>query len=1158
MTRHGDGPGLAGPLADAPALVYERLQLQGFGRHRDLDVRFPAGLAVWTAPNEHGKTTAVLGLAATLWGVPHRSDPAAPGWGRYRSWHGGPHRGALTLRAPDGRRFTVERAFDTHRVRVRRHDEDGDSLLVDTVHNPAARLAVSPYEAWLHATVGLADGDLALATAVLAQGDLGGDPHRLGDDVQRLLSGAGAGGAAAALERLADALRERTRDLRALDVGLPDLRQPRRLEVLEAEADELLRRAEAGRGAADGLERATRDLADAEAAFERARSEAERTRAAADARRAWTAARDETRRAAERLQAQRAAVERSSELAAEVERAERALVELAGHTPPPPTAEDELRELRAAATAAAVAATRLSEARTSLDEHRQRGDVASAAAHAATALPEVGDRRDWSRLGTPAATAVTRARRAARTVARRVEAASALRERLRSDAAVLDQVQVFDALPPDVLELVSGFGQRERALVERVQAARSRRDDLLERVTRHRAAFADVRQLSQGQLRALEAFDEALERRRDPRPWRVAAAAAAALAGGFGLPPLLASLGVDLPAPGAIGAVIGAVIGAFAPIGDGTARARQAVAEAGLEGDDDDLRQRLRQRSAFDAQYDQVQADARALESAEAALAEHEAEGRAFLDAVEPVLEALPEGVDVDEAYRTWTRLTPLVRAGRGELTALVGDLIEGDDDLSGAATPGGPRVDAERFDEAPVRDDDGALADLVRVAAVTGASLQTAGGVTIGALARWVASLGAADWDGWERAAQAADEERARRDHGGVDASGERRRAWDETLVAVLGAAEAEHAAANEALASAEAVVRRWWPAGSRQPVVEATALIGEEDLDPGRAWPAMPERTPTWRDRGRCGWGRTTRRRLARRRARGGGPRGDPRGAAARGRGGARASGASAQPIGRGPRRPCRAHRAVGAGRRRRPGRLAGAGGAPSDLPDARLDDASAAFERVEAAAADAAAAEHGARDALLEAQRRVAASEGAESVNVAALLEASRERRSEAAAVREEVAALALAYETLAASIGAFAEEHRARLEQRAGAILADVSSQPGRRVRLDDAFAASVVEASGDVALPVQLSQGTRDQLALALRLAVLDAVASDVPLPLVLDDPFAHWDASRLRQARGMLQALARRRQVLLLTHRDEFASWGEPVDGDDASPRALA
>ena len=1159
MTRPVEGPALEGPLADAPALVYERLQLQGFGRHRDLDVRFPAGLAVWTAPNEHGKTTAVLGLAATLWGVPHRADPAAPGWGRYRSWYGGPHRGALTLRALDGHRYTVDRAFETHRVRVRRHDAGGDTLLVDTVHNPAARLSISPYEAWLRATVGLVEGDLALATAVLAQGDLGGDPHRLGSDVQRLLSGAGAGGAAAALERLADALRERTRDLRALGVGLADLRQPRRLEVLESEADELLRRAEAGRGSADGLERATRALADAEAAFERARGEADRARAAADARRAWSAARDETRRAAERLHAQRAAVERSAHLAAEVERAERVLFERTGHVPPPPEAEDDVRALRAAAAAGSAAAARLAEARAALDEHRQRGRVATDPAPPPTDASTAADPHGWSLLGPPATAAVARARRGARTVARRVEAARALRERLRSDAEALARVQVFDVVPPDVLALVSGFGQREQALVERVQGARSRRDDLLERVTRHRAAFADVRHLTQGQLRALEAFDEALERRRDPRPWRVAVAAGAALAGGFGLPPLLASLGVELSLSAPVGALIGALLGLFAPIGDGTARARQAVAEAGLEGDDDDLRQRLRQRSAFDAQYDQVQADARTLELAEAALAEHEAEGRAFLDAVEPVLDALPDGVDVDEAYRTWTRLTPLVRAGRSELAALVTDLVEGDDELPGADTHDGSRVDRERFDperfdDAPVRDDDGALADLTRVATIEGVALHTAGGITIGALASWVATLDAADWERFERAAQAADEERERRERPAFDVSSERRRAWDETLMAMVDAAEVEHAAAGAALASAEATVRRWWPAGTHEPDAEsAPALIGEEDLEPAR--PLSSEvaasaigavgagsRVVGWLDAERAATDLAAIREAQQR-------------------------------VGeaeREHRAHLRSQSVVShADMTARLGPLELAVGAAQgawralverhpDLPDARLDHVAAAFERVEAAAVDATADEHAARAALLEAQRRVAASEGAESVNVAALLEASRERRAQAESVREEVAALALAYEALAASIGAFAQEHRGRLEQRSGALLADVSSRPGRRVRLDDAFAASVVEASGDVALPVQLSQGTRDQLALALRLAVLDAVAADVPLPLVLDDPFAHWDAARLQQARAMLQTLARRRQVLLLTHREAFTSWGDSVTGEDAPPQAPA
>jgi chromosome segregation protein len=121
----------------------------------------------------------------------------------------------------------------------------------------------------------------------------------------------------------------------------------------------------------------------------------------------------------------------------------------------------------------------------------------------------------------------------------------------------------------------------------------------------------------------------------------------------------------------------------------------------------------------------------------------------------------------------------------------------------------------------------------------------------------------------------------------------------------------------------------------------------------------------------------------------------------------------------------------------------------------------------------------------------------------------------------------------------------------LEARAGEIVATVSGRPGRRLALDDGFAASVIEPSGDVALPAQLSQGTRDQVALALRLAVLDRIADEVPLPLVLDDPFLHWDDERVRHARAMLEALAAERQVVLLTHRRDMADWGAPVEAVD-------
>ena len=1132
-------------------VVYERLRLRGFGLHRDLVARFPPALGVWAAPNEDGKTTAALGLAATLWGTPHRSDPAVAGWARYRSWRGGPHRGELTLVARDGLRYTVEREFDTHRVRLTRHEGGLDEVIIDTHHNPAARLGISPFERWLRDSLGVVEADLVLATAVLAQGDLAGEPHRLGQDVQRLLSGAGGGGAQAALERLAEGLRERTRWLRTLDLGLADLRQPRSLERLEAEAEELRRRAEAGRTAAEGLQAARARLAEAEAEHARAASESRRASAAVEVRHAWLEARDRLRRATERLSAEQQRLERALELTRERAAAESELRALTGARLPPEHAEREVSELRAAEAAAASARQRERAAEAELAAHPEFVAHTQPAAHAQPAA----DTRPETRRE-PAAAELARARQSARTLRRRIDAARSLRERLTEDAAALERVAVFDRLPDEVLDLASGFGQREQALVERVQSARSRRDDLLERVQRHRAAFAGVRELTPDQVHALEALDGALERRRDPRPWRIAAAVAGALAGGWAVPQVLALLGLVVPHAMWWAGAAGGLVGVLLPIGDGTARARRLVAEAGLSGDDDELRQRLRQRSAFDAQYEQVQSDAAALERAEQQLEACESEGRDFLRAVEPVLSALPEGSDVEAAYLDWMRLKPLVRAARSELSALLGDLV--DDDAG---------LDPERFEEAPVRAGDGPLVDLVRLMALVTRAEASPTGYTLGAVARWLDGLSDETWEAWETDAARADDERLARERQEATEEAERarQRVWREALAAMAAAATREREETESRLVRAKAAVGAWWNPTGAHGDGEAPAselLIGEEETDDyGRleqhspvvrsaesgevSSPGVPAaaRASDW-----LADVREAQRRLAQAerdlgshlrscrarsveemRARTQGLEGEVEGAAADWR----------AIVSQHPDLPPVDLEHVGAD-----------GEGLEELE--RMDAVSRSFARVEALAGVAAEREREAHAELLSAQRDVAAAEGASTVNAAALMEASREKAALATAVREEVEAMALAHAELAASWRSYTADHGARLEESAGGFLAAFSDRPRRRVTLDEAFAASVIEPEGDVALPAQLSQGTRDQLALSLRLAVLDLVSGDVPLPLVLDDPFVHWDEVRSGRAREMLRRLARERQVILLTHRSELSGWGEPVvrEGD--------
>lgn len=74
----------------------------------------------------------------------------------------------------------------------------------------------------------------------------------------------------------------------------------------------------------------------------------------------------------------------------------------------------------------------------------------------------------------------------------------------------------------------------------------------------------------------------------------------------------------------------------------------------------------------------------------------------------------------------------------------------------------------------------------------------------------------------------------------------------------------------------------------------------------------------------------------------------------------------------------------------------------------------------------------------------------------------------------------------------------------------------------------------------------LSDGTRDQLFLALRLATLERHATfGEPMPLVLDDVFVHFDDERTRAGLEVLAELARTVQVLLFTHHARVVELAE-------------
>ena len=78
----------------------------------------------------------------------------------------------------------------------------------------------------------------------------------------------------------------------------------------------------------------------------------------------------------------------------------------------------------------------------------------------------------------------------------------------------------------------------------------------------------------------------------------------------------------------------------------------------------------------------------------------------------------------------------------------------------------------------------------------------------------------------------------------------------------------------------------------------------------------------------------------------------------------------------------------------------------------------------------------------------------------------------------------------------------------------------------------------------------LSDGTRDQLYLALRLAALELHLQQAPtMPFIADDLFINYDDDRSRAGLEALAELSTMTQVIFLTHHDHLVPVAQSVFG---------
>ena len=117
----------------------------------------------------------------------------------------------------------------------------------------------------------------------------------------------------------------------------------------------------------------------------------------------------------------------------------------------------------------------------------------------------------------------------------------------------------------------------------------------------------------------------------------------------------------------------------------------------------------------------------------------------------------------------------------------------------------------------------------------------------------------------------------------------------------------------------------------------------------------------------------------------------------------------------------------------------------------------------------------------------------------------------------------------------------------LNHLAGDYLAKLTGGKYDKVSLTRQFEALAEEAGGlQPRRALALSQGTADQLYLAVRLAACKLVLlQEEPCPLVLDDALANFDDSRAALALECLEELGEERQILLFTCHSRERAWQE-------------
>lgn len=189
------------------------------------------------------------------------------------------------------------------------------------------------------------------------------------------------------------------------------------------------------------------------------------------------------------------------------------------------------------------------------------------------------------------------------------------------------------------------------------------------------------------------------------------------------------------------------------------------------------------------------------------------------------------------------------------------------------------------------------------------------------------------------------------------------------------------------------------------------------------------------------------------------------------------------------------------------------------------------------------------------LWEAQAALDAMDGAPEAAEAA--ELSQSILAELRAPVDRFMRLRLTARLIREAIEQYRTANQSPLLERAGAIFSHLTLGAYQAVKVDfndedDQILKAVRTYGGDVDV-TGMSDGTRDQLYLALRIASLERYLSEnPPMPFVVDDILITFDDERAAAALAVLAELARKTQVVFFTHHQRLADIAHSLNQPDA------